>query len=214
MMRLFAVLLLLLPAFTADAATIRYYEDPVYKPLAAEDPHPMEDLVNLAEQGNARAQYILGDLYGKGKGGLGKNRVKARYWFETSARGGYTMAFIRLAAMAKREKDYIAAYKWYSLSADNGVGRERKWAQKSRELLAKDKKLSRDDIREAREAVNNWVRERETARAEDRERAKEAREQAQEDGDTETETEKITGKSATQEQKKFKYIKKEHDFNE
>lgn len=212
MMRVLAcALVITLAATTADAATIRYYEDPVYKPLAAEDPHPMQDLITLAEQGNPRAQYIMGDLYGKGKGGLGKNRVKSRYWFETAARGGYTMAFIRLAAMAKREKDYVEAYKWYSLGADNGTGQERKWASKARERMAKDQKLSRDDIREAREAVNKWVRERETQRAEDRARAKEAREQAQADN---AETEKLTGKSAAQEQKKFKYIKKEREFNE
>src|ERR1700722_15856839 len=99
----------LFPATEARAETTKYYQDPVYVKIAKDEPPPMDDLTALAEQGDVRAQYILGDLYGKGKGGLAKNHVLAQYWFETAARHGYTAAFIRLAALAKHENDEAEA---------------------------------------------------------------------------------------------------------
>jgi TPR repeat protein len=212
MMRfLYPLALALLLALPAQAATIRYYEDPLFQPLAKEDLHPMADLMALAEQGDGRAQYILGDLYAKGKGGLAKNQVKARYWFETAARRGFSMSFIRLAAMAKRARDYIAAYKWYSLSIEHGSSREGKWSEKERARLLKERKFSRDELREAREAVNGWMRRREKELAEDREKARIAREKAEE----QAETMKITGKATSRKtETKYKYIKKESAYNE
>ena len=207
---LFLFLFFLSLAPPAQAATIRYYEDPPYQPINKEDPHPMADLVALAEQGDGRAQFILGDLYGKGKGGLGKNQVKARYWLETAARNGYTMSFIRLAAMAKRARDYTAAYKWYSLSVDNGTSKERRWSSKARELLSKDGRISKDDQREAREAINDWLKKREKVLAEDHEKARLAREKAEQV----EETVKITGKVPVQKNAGYKFIKKENEYNE
>lgn len=215
MIRVLALtLVMVLFAGHADAAGVRYYEDPVYKQLAPEDPHPMEDLVNLADQGDTRAQFIIADLYGKGKGGLGKNQVKSRYWFEMAARKGYTMAFIRLAAMAKRNKDYVGAYKWYSLSMDDGTSRERKWSDKSRERLVKEARMSKDDIRAAREDMNAWKARRKEALAEERDHAQAAREAAKlNDADTP----KVlggTGQKPRQQQRQSTRPKKEHSFNE
>jgi TPR repeat protein len=215
MTRVLALILVMVTfAGGAQAAGVRYYEDPVYKQLAPEDPHPMEDLVNLADQGDTRAQFIIADLYGKGKGGLAKNQVKSRYWFETAARKGYTMAFIRLAAMAKRNKDYVGAYKWYSLSMDDGTSRERKWSDKAREKLVKDAKLSKDDIRSAREDMNDWKSKRQQALAEEREHAQAAREAAKlNDADTP----KVlggTGQKPRPQPSQSTRPKKEHGFNE
>ncbi|MDI1228653.1 MAG: hypothetical protein PSY14_13310 [bacterium] len=209
------ILMVIFFAGNAQAAGVRYYEDPVYKQLAPEDPHPMEDLVNLADQGDTRAQFIIADLYGKGKGGLAKNQVKSRYWFEMAARKGYTMAFIRLAAMAKRNKDYVAAYKWYSLSMDDGTSRERKWSDRSRERLVKEAKMSKDDIRAAREDMNTWKSTRQDALADERDHAQAAREAAKlNDADTP----KVLGgtgqKPRQQQQQKITRQTKEHSFNE
>lgn len=208
------ILMTVFCAAPAQGAGVRYYEDPVYKQLAPEDPHPMEDLVNLADQGDTRAQFIIADLYGKGKGGLGKNQVKSRYWFETAARKGYTMAFIRLAAMAKRNKDYVAAYKWYSLSMDDGTSRERKWSEKARDRLVKDAKMSKNDIRAAREDLKNWKSKRQDALAEERDHAQAAREAAKlNDADTP----KVlggTGPKPRPQQTQSTRPKKEHTFNE
>src|SRR5205807_2654695 len=95
-----AILFCLSFAGCAAAGGIHYYEDPVYVKINKDDQHPMDDLITLAAEGDARAQFILGDLYSKGKGGLAKNRVKARYWFEISARHGFTPSFVRLGALA------------------------------------------------------------------------------------------------------------------
>lgn len=189
------------------AETITYYEDPVYQKINPQDSHPMGDLLALAEQGDARAQYILGDLYGKGKGGLGKNRVKARYWFETAALNGYTMAFIRLAALAKAKKDWVSAYKWYTLGIETGDGGERRWSARARDRLEKEQKLSRADLREAKEAVNAWRTKREKELAERREKERAAREAAQQ-------KDKAEGKQAAAAKQAGRTGKKESHYNE
>jgi TPR repeat protein len=152
------LLALLLAPVMSSAAGIRYYEDPVYSKLNAEDEHPMSDLVLLAERGDARAQYILADLYGKGKGGLAKNLVKSRFWFESAARHGLSAAFIRLAALARNSGDGVSAYKWYTLSAELAGGKEAKWSRGARTQLIKNAKLSPKDVRLAEDAAAKWRR--------------------------------------------------------
>lgn len=139
----------------AQAAGVRYLEDPVYIKLNKDDEHPMSDLMTLAAGGDARAQFILGDLYSKGKGGLARNRVKARYWFEVSARHGYTASFIRLAALAKRSRDYIGAYQWYTLNADHGNRREAAWSKSELQRLSLS--LSKGAVKEAKDGAKKWL---------------------------------------------------------
>ncbi len=142
------------PAF---ADKIKYYQDPVYQRLNAGDAHPMNDLISLAENDDIRAQFILGDLYAKGKGGLSKNEKKASYWFERSAKHGYAPSFVRLAALAKRQKAPVEAYTWYSLAIDSfGSGNDQKYAVKARNDLVSAAKMTKDEIKEAKNAVNAW----------------------------------------------------------
>lgn len=138
------------------AAGIKYYEDPVYQKLAPDDHLPMEDMMMLAEDGDVRAQYIMGDLYSKGKGGFAKNLRKAREWFETSARNGYAFSFIRLAALAKRQRNPADAYQWYTLAMKHCKGEDRAWAQKARDQLIADARLTPEEIDGARKAANTW----------------------------------------------------------
>lgn len=152
---LLALFCLSICAGAAQAAGIRYYEDPVYIKINKDDEHPMDDLMTLAAGGDARAQFILGDLYSKGKGGLKKNRVKARYWFEVSARHGYTSAFIRLAALAKHSRDYIGAYQWYTLNAEHAGGREAAWSKSELQRLGQS--LSDGAVREAKDGAKQWL---------------------------------------------------------
>lgn len=193
---------LLFLARPAAAESIDYFQDPVYQKINADDSHPMEELLELAQKGDPRAQYILGDLYGKGKGGLGKNRVKSRYWFETAALNGYSMAFIRLAAQAKNARDYVSAYKWYMLDISDSGGDERKWSLDQRDKL--EKKLSKNDLREAKEAANTWRAKREKERAERRAKELEALRVTQE-----KEKKKAAKKAASKKGKKDKTAKKE-----
>ena len=149
-------LLPLLAAAPADAAGIKYFEDPVYQKLAPDDHLPMEDMMMLADDGDVRAMYILGDLFSKGKGGFPKNMTKAREWFETSARNGYAFSFIRLAALEKRERNFVTAYQWYTLAITHCDGDDRKWADKARDKLVEDAKLSEDDIKAAKTGSRQW----------------------------------------------------------
>jgi len=56
--------------------------------------------VKLAEQGNAEAQYIVGEMYEKGAG-VTKNKAQALIWFEKSAaqghkKSGYKLLFLEI----------------------------------------------------------------------------------------------------------------------
>ena len=79
-----------------------------------------------AEQGYAKAQNALGNLYRKGRGVL-KDRVKALYWISLAAEQGYVEAQANLGKMhydskdldGKVSSDDIAeAFKWLSLAAE------------------------------------------------------------------------------------------------
>lgn len=136
---------------------IIYYQDPVFERVSEGDSHPMEEIINLSEKGDVRAQYILGDMYAKGKGGLLRNEKKGQQWFEASAKGGYYPSFIRLAALAKRHKDNVEAYQWYSLCTDHYISsKDQKHCSKSRDKLG----LSSDEIKKAKKDAIAWKSER------------------------------------------------------
>lgn len=139
----------------AAAEGIQYLPDPVYGKIHPEDEHPMQDLVLLAQRGDMRAQFIIGDLYAKGKGGLAKSPVRARFWFESAARKGMTSALIRLAALSKRERKYVEAYQWYTLAMGRG-GKEGAWAKGARAQLVKERRLTDRDRRIGEKAAEKW----------------------------------------------------------
>ena len=148
-----AVFFLVSPA----EANLKYYSDPVYKKLNDEDHHPMDDMRSLAEQGDVRAQFILGDLFSKGKGGYAKDVKEARRWFEESAIHGYSYSFIRLAAISKREKKYMEAWQWYTLAIrylDDDSMRE--YAVRARNELAESRELTEEEMDKARENIRAW----------------------------------------------------------
>ena len=141
------------PAAKSDV--VEYHNDPIYVPLGGADNHPMLDLFNLAEDDDPRAQYILADLYSKGKGGIGKNTKLAKMLFERSAKLGNADAFTRLAAIAKHEDNKIEAYKWYSLGINRlKQGSAIKWARDQRTALD----LNRADRNKAEDAMRTWER--------------------------------------------------------
>lgn len=158
-----ALLTLAFAVPAAQAEKIKYLSDPPYETMADEDPHPMSDMKALAKEGDLRAQFILGDLYSKGKGALKKNTKQARYWFENSAYHGYSFSFIRLAALDKRAKNPEEAYKWYTLCIDQMSGDERKWCDKSRDALVKSAPLTREQIKSAKKKAANWFKDKKAA---------------------------------------------------
>lgn len=142
-------------ADTSGQSAVDYISDPLFEPIGGGDSHPLQGLFELAENSDARAQFILGDLYSKGKGGIRKNEPLAKTLFEHSAKLGHYEAFIRLAAMAKDDEDYISAWKWYTL-ADERLkwGDTRDWATEARKEI--EDQLSREDKKAARAAIKEW----------------------------------------------------------
>ena len=78
----------------------------------------------LADQGDARAQYNLGDMYCNGHG-VPKDYAEAVKWWRKSADQGFAVAQFNLGAMYANGKgvpqDYGEAVKWYRKAADQGL---------------------------------------------------------------------------------------------
>ena len=77
----------------------------------------------LAEQGIARAQFILGLMVDRGKG-VSKDRREAAKWYELAAEQGFADGQFNLGSMYENGKgvrqDYGEAAKWYQLAAEQG----------------------------------------------------------------------------------------------
>jgi TPR repeat protein len=80
-----------------------------------------ESLRKEAEQGNAEAQYVLGEWYANGKG-VAKDEVEAVKWYRKAAEQGYAKAQYVLGncyANGKGvAKDEVEAYAWYYLTGN------------------------------------------------------------------------------------------------
>ena len=81
-------------------------------------------LTPLAEQGDASAQYNLGQMYRKGEG-VPLNYKEAAKWYRLAAEQGDASAQFNLGKMyfkAQVPLNYKEAAKWYRLAADQGHG--------------------------------------------------------------------------------------------
>ncbi len=80
----------------------------------------VKELTPLAEQGNADAQLLLGEMYMKGQGVL-KDPGQAMKWFRASGEQSNANAQFFLGAMYLLPgKDIIEGMKWLRLSAEQG----------------------------------------------------------------------------------------------
>jgi len=77
----------------------------------------------LAEQGNANAQFSLGNLYQFGDGVTKDHKIAAR-WYERAAIQGVAKAQYNLGFLfynsRQLNRDYRAAVKWFRLAAEQG----------------------------------------------------------------------------------------------
>lgn len=141
----------------AEEPPIRYFSDPPYQAIGDQAEHPMSDLQKLADQGDARAQFILGDLYAKGKGGYKKDAEQAAQWFERSARQGNMHSLVRLAALAKNTGHPVEAYMWYTLALQEfGYGDMQDYLVRARADLVNNKKLDSKHKSMARDMLKKW----------------------------------------------------------
>ena len=82
-----------------------------------------KELVVIANQGDAEAQFKLGNRYRYGKKAK-KNFVKAIEWYTKAAEQGHSHAQNNLGVCYKRgkgvKKDPVKAVEWYRKSAEQG----------------------------------------------------------------------------------------------
>ena len=90
-------------------------------PLRASD--KIDSIKAKAEQGDANAQFILGNCYEYGEG-VAKDEVEAVKWYRKSAEQGDAMAQVSLGFCYDSgtgvAKDEVEAVKWYRLAAEQG----------------------------------------------------------------------------------------------
>ncbi len=100
----------------------------------------------LADQGDANAQVMLGGMYAEGQG-VAQDYAEALHWFRKAAEQGTAHAQNNLGVMYSKgwgvAQDYVQARLWFNLAAANGndLGR------KNRDSLAK--KMTPAQIAEA-----------------------------------------------------------------
>lgn len=85
----------------------------------------LEWFKKAAEQGDAHGQYLLGQMYTEGKGGLKESEQMAVEWYEKSANQGYApaqyyLAILYLTGIDGIEKDQDKAFELLKKAADQG----------------------------------------------------------------------------------------------
>jgi hypothetical protein len=103
------------PVRDANAAEVAYQKGNYETALRVARP--------LAEQGDARAQSILGRMYARGRG-VPLDEVEAGNWFRGAADRGNAAAQLTLGNMYAEGRgvpqDYAEAARWYRVAADQG----------------------------------------------------------------------------------------------
>jgi len=84
----------------------------------------LAELEPLAEQGDARAQFAVGQVYHRGLGAIEPDLDKARRWYEAAARQGDANAQTNLGVMYATglgaPQDDDIAERWFRMAAAQG----------------------------------------------------------------------------------------------
>ena len=90
----------------------------------ADDVSDFKETLQVAEQGNAEAQFNLGVMYEGGQG-VRQDYTKAVQWFRKAAEQGYANAQYNLGAMyangQRIRQNYKIAKEWFGKACDNGL---------------------------------------------------------------------------------------------
>ncbi|MBI2881977.1 MAG: sel1 repeat family protein [Candidatus Tectomicrobia bacterium] len=117
----------------------------------------VEELMELAEQGHASAQFNLGVMYYDGQG-VPQDYVEAAKWFRKAADQGDAPAQYNLGWMYSNgwgvPLDFILAHMWMNLAASRETGERAKAYSTVRDLLARE--MTREQIAEAQRLAAAW----------------------------------------------------------
>jgi TPR repeat protein len=115
-----------------------------------------------AARDNAAAELMLGMMYMNGEG-VSKNYHQSAYWFQKSAKHGHPSGAFMVGLMYKNgdgglPKDNIEAYKFIFIGVSHGVDSGR------RDLAELTKKMTAEEIKEAKERTEEWFKTRNQCR--------------------------------------------------
>ena len=117
----------------------------------------LESLRQLAQQGDAGAQYNLGFVYERGLG-VPQDDVEAARWTRLAADQGHALAQLSLGDMYAYGRgvpqDYVEAHKWVNLAASRATGAAQKRYSERRDTLAKQ--MTPAQIAEAQKLAREW----------------------------------------------------------
>ncbi|HEY5700856.1 MAG TPA: SPOR domain-containing protein [Gammaproteobacteria bacterium] len=86
--------------------------------------YDVQYLLNLAEQGDARAAFLLGTRFASGRGGA-QDDSEAFRWFREASEAGLAEAQYNLGIMYANgrgvQRDMVEAARWYKAAADQGI---------------------------------------------------------------------------------------------
>lgn len=118
----------------------------IFTPINALACESIRDCVAPAEQGDARAQYLLGMLYATGDG-VPQDYKEAAKWFHKAAEQGDVSAQSLLGTMYAHgngvPQDYKEAVKWHRKAAEQGYARAQYFLG---DLYATGKGVPQDDV--------------------------------------------------------------------
>ena len=116
-------------------------------------PVALKIFTELAEQGDAAAQFNLGVMYANGEG-VPKDASQAVTWYRKAAEQGVAQAQFNLGVMyASGEgvaENYVQAAKWLYLAQANGEARA------SEVIRLIESEMSRQQIEQAQTLANEW----------------------------------------------------------
>ncbi len=108
----------------------------------------LQEIGLRAEEGDADAQYRLAGMLSTGEGAPQSMDDAARWYLAAAAQGhelaAYKVALLYLRGRGFPRRDYVQAYRWFSISADLGVGDAASWCDKIRPKMT-DKEIAEVD---------------------------------------------------------------------
>ena len=106
----------------------------------------IEWYITAAENGQARAEYELADMYMKGDK-VPQSIEKALYWYQQSAQSGFVQGQVKLGTMYMNggvvKKDLVQAYRWLRSAAAQGN------TEALEEVNELEDRMSMDQVEEA-----------------------------------------------------------------
>lgn len=108
--------------FTSSIACAEHVVLPNSPRLTVSEQNHVEQVQQLAEQGDATAQFQLAAIYQEGRG-VAQSDQSAIKWYERAAEQGHAAAQFHLGRLYEHEgamQDYKKAVKWYRKAGEQG----------------------------------------------------------------------------------------------